>query len=55
MKISKFILSSLFLWANQVRAESADSNVLVLTAKDFDEQLKANPLILVEFYAPCKF
>lgn len=34
-------------------ASAADSNVLVLTAKNFDDNLKENPLILVEFYAPC--
>ena len=34
-------------------AASADSNVLVLTAKNFDDHLKENPLIMVEFYAPC--
>jgi hypothetical protein len=36
-------------------SEEYDGKVLVLGEKSFDDAIKKHPLIMVEFYAPCKF
>jgi hypothetical protein len=52
LMISKTALFALLTALSVISPVAALSDVLDLTAADFDETLAANPLVLAEFFAP---
>lgn len=52
MRLSSLYLQASFLALASLARAEGDSDVLSLTAANFESSVSAEPLILVEFYAP---